>query len=132
MVVGWLHTVVGGEGSQRGLCLQEVAGHAPAALVARLFGGVGMDDRLVAPLQRADCVLELAPIPCVLVDLRRPGDALAEDKARCVELLLGGELFGVRLEVPAQLRPAELAPLGGQVRVCSPAVGGHDRFSVAE
>ncbi len=51
VVVGWLHTVVGSEDPRRGPRLQEVAGYTAGALVARPFGCVGADDRLVAPLQ---------------------------------------------------------------------------------
>src|SRR5918998_1551889 len=48
-------------------------------------------------------------------------------KAGHAEGLLGGESLGVGLEVAPQMRPADLASFGGQVRVGPPAIRGDDR-----
>ncbi len=48
------------------------------------------------------------------------------------ELLLCGETLGVGREVPLQMGPAELAALGGQMRVGPPAVRGHDCLRVGQ
>ena len=65
-------------------------------------------------------------------DLEGPENALAERKARLAELLLGGEAFGVRGEVPPQVRPADLAAGEREVRIGPPAVGGDDRLRVGQ
>ncbi len=48
------------------------------------------------------------------------------------ELFLGCQAFGVRGEIPAQVRPAELAARQRQVRVSPPAIGSHDRLGISE
>ena len=80
----------------------------------------------------ANRALQLAAVARVEEDLPRPEDALAQLEPDLAELLLGGEPFGVRLEVPPQVSPAELATGERQVRICPPAIGGDDRLRVGE
>jgi hypothetical protein len=54
------------------------------------------DDRLVAPLKRADRPLQLASVFGVLKDLPGPEHPLAQSQSCLAELLLGRESFGVR------------------------------------
>ncbi len=58
VVVGRLHAVVCGEAPQCRPGFEEVARHSAAAFVADALGGIGANDRLVAPLQRADRALQ--------------------------------------------------------------------------
>src|SRR6266699_418219 len=109
VVVGRLDAGVGGERPQRRPGLQEVARHAAAALVARALRGEGADDRLVGAPQGVNRALQLLAVTRVDEDLPCPEDALAQLEAGFAELLLGGEPFGVRLEVAPQMGPAQLA-----------------------
>jgi hypothetical protein len=101
-----------------------------------LWGGalarVAAQDRLELTAQQPNAALQLAPLAGVLVALPGPEQLRADRQARLSELALGGETFGVGLEVALQVRPAALAAPGGQVAIGPPAVGGHDPLVAAE
>ena len=130
VVVGRFDAVDDGEGPQRGPALEQVGGEETVVLRLRALARGLFEQRSQLVRERLDPLEELAAITLVPVGVPGREQALCDRQAGLAELLLGGESFAVGGEVPQQVRPAELAPLGVEVVVGPPAVGAGDALEV--
>jgi hypothetical protein len=80
-----------GESPQCRPDFEEIARHAPGALLARPLGGVGADERLVGAPEATDRCPQLTSVTGVLVDLPRLEDFFARREAGLAELPLCSE-----------------------------------------
>jgi hypothetical protein len=115
-----------------GHALDEVAGHAAAALVAGALLGVPGDDGLIFALEAGDGALQLTPVLGVLEGSPRAEYLLGELQAVFAELFLSSDPFRVRLEVAFRVWPAKLAARQRQAAVGPPAIRGHNRLGASE
>src|SRR6266496_275946 len=130
VVVGRVDAVDDGEGPERGPPLEQVLGEEPVTLGLGALGCCALEQRPELLLERGDLPDQRVTVAVCLELL--PGDEQPRcDLESCLaELVLSGEPVCVGGEVPDEVGPAELAPVGVEVVVGPPAIRAGDAREV--